>query len=558
MRSFILLLAIAGCLLEYAMGQSLEFQGGTVSVSHYFYNRAAGAIPFEFPRQPNNLIRFQAQTAFKRGNDFYLPVQIRLNNNLNFSPLQPSPLGNSNFWQYIAHPGNRIYLGPRYKSFQGHIGSHIPIQSELSVGDQQIFGLGGEFQVRQYKIMASVGTARTAVPNFSFGRSQWSFRIEQTIQKRFTVGVNLARFRDQIGSVENPGFGILPQQTGLITVDVKGQLNQQVSFEAELGQGSWAPNSQIQDTTSEFGIANALIPGNFYKRSGMAGKLKIGLNNGTWGGDAKLLYIGHDYRLMAFPQRLSDRLDVLVSPWGHLFDRKLSLSGSVGLRLNNLSLSEQGLVTRQLLANISGLARPTDYLDISFGYANFGVRNTTDIQGQHIQLVANSLSIVPSIYKQFGEIMHRGTLTYSLDAFNDLNTTTGQNQTFSSNQIALAYSATQSQWIGGVTLATQQIQDSVSTGLNSITVNGQYEILKGLRPTASLTIMDVRSMQTATGLQLLLNLGATYRWKQFSGSIQMGNHNFAYRSVPGVPRKNEFTLYTTLQYRLPSPAKSTR
>ncbi|MDG1147561.1 MAG: hypothetical protein P8N52_04560 [Crocinitomicaceae bacterium] len=107
---------------------------GALSLSYDAYDYSTLNYSSFRPRYNDDIFRVSANASIKFGKHLSIPFGFNLSNQ-NFTYNLPS-LPEENIIDYVRNPRNNIHIDPSYKWVDGHIGSHTPQYSQLTVSLQ--------------------------------------------------------------------------------------------------------------------------------------------------------------------------------------------------------------------------------------------------------------------------------------------------------------------------------------------------------------------------------------------------------------------------------------
>jgi hypothetical protein len=292
-----------------------------------------------------------------------------------------------------------------------------------------------------------------------------------------------------------------------------------------LAQGTDFINTMVN------GVSNLFTP-RVSTRADLAGTASVIIRQPAWGVTISALYMGAGFMPLGYPFAQSDRIDLKVSPMLRLLDGDLSISGTVGQRINNLS-ETKGEALTQFIANGLMNIRFSDAFSLSASYANFGIRSNNVFDTLKIENVSQSFSIDPVVTLDGGSMQHTITGSVAFDTFDDFNVVTGAESSNDTRMATLTYTA----FLTGLPLTVgavgSYVENTLFTGafvVRTAGVNASYRFLSGaLTTTVSYTMAGSTFGATPTDTQGFLKASA--RWnitKNINVVASLSNNAFQY------------------------------
>lgn len=513
-------------------------------------------------RYPTHLPRFDAHGEFRFGDKFSLPFAVRIARALP-SPLIVNPTGPQTIGQYLLHPGNMLYVGPKWKNFQLHLGSQTPYFSELSIGDLQLFGLGATYQMGTYRFFGVIGIGQrgiepTGVFTGAFRRDLAAFRVERKLLDKHIVGLNVVKAKDRIASVDSIYPLLLPQKGVIISVNGNFKVNNELTLHAELANAAFANDLRLDSANSEFSPAGLLIAKSHTSSFALtAGARYVKKGNGF---NAHVKRIGKEFNHVAYPQRDNDVLDISFSPYGQLLNNKVSMNGQIGFMSNSVSQMDSSLFGNQVFGMVNTNIRPARMLDIQFGYFRSHLSADNPVDSLKYKAIVQNLQVAPTFKKKLFGINHRLTLLFSMNS----SITTESPAPFLLGSVIMNKQVSYNTDLKGIMLNASYSILSRKGGVTPLTKGGTTNTLalgargrfkqNQVQPFLNLTIAGTKlttvSPPLVFGRKFYIRTGCTYRFTdKTSGEIVIANDHFRYGATGG-PVKNEFILQLELKHRL--------
>ena len=143
----------------------------------------------------------------------------------------------------------------------------------------------------------------------------------------------------------------LRAEEGFITsLDTKIRIASGITFSAEGAVSVFTRDQRADTIAAKDNPIGDLFVARTSTRIDGAGSANLSFRFSSWGLTFTGLYMGAGFQPLAYPFIQSDRIDLKVSPMLNLFNGDLTLSGTIGQRVNNLS-ETKGEAMTQAIAN---------------------------------------------------------------------------------------------------------------------------------------------------------------------------------------------------------------
>ncbi len=544
---------------------------GSVTLTSDFYNYTSSPGGSQAGRRPPSLYRLIFSPVLKFGDIISLPFNIIITTP-ETNTITPS-VSNPTFAQFLQNPANSLGFSsftPRIGWAEFSLGSHSPSYSSLSAGDQQLFGGGFNLKPGNFQVAASYGVAQRAVEpdtskniNGTYRRDMYMGRLAFGKTDGALFGVNLVRVKDDQRSLHNTVVSITPShplesdssviipadtvrmraEEGYVSsADLIFTIAEGMSFNTEIALSSFtrdisSPEKEISGNPLSFAQTTRTST-----RADIAGSAAFNIKQKIWGLTLSGLYIGAGYVPVGYTFMQSDRLEFKVAPSVRLFENKLSLSGSIGNRINNLS-ETKGETMTQLIGSVNMNADISDAFNLSAQYSNFGIRNNQTLDTLKIENVSQSLSIDPTLTLQQEDMTHTISAGLSIDEYKDYNIVSGAQSSNDTRTALGSYTVSLIKIPLTVNLLGSYMENRITSGnliIRSIGTTIGYSFFDNkLVPSFSLSALGNSSAASPTDKQFIYKLAA--RWNatkavQFTGSI--GNNNNTYGNP--IPKGSSF------------------
>jgi hypothetical protein len=544
---------------------------GSLTVSADFYEHTATPDSAQAGRRPAQLYRVLFTPTIELGGGVSLPI------NLNFltpetntlTPRVPSP----SLGQILQNPANALGLSsisPKLPWAELHLGSHQPTYSELTAGDQPLFGAGFDLTPGHFRISASAGTTQRAVEPDSalntpgaYRRDQYMARIGYGREGESSISLNAVFARDDASSLHDDVVSVAPMHaiagdTSVVvpadTVRLRAAegVVASLSAKAVIVDGiELTGEAALSSYTSDRSAAVVDIPGNPLKslfttrastRADVGANAALSVALDSWGVKISGLYLGAGFVPIGYAFGQADRFEVAVAPWLNLFDRALMLKGSIGERMNNLS-DNAGETATHVIGSASVDATIGEALTISARYSNYGVHNDQVGDTLKIRNVSQSLSIDPTVTMHLGGVSHSLTTSLALDAYDDYNVVTGARSSNDTRSAMLSYNASVDSVPLTLGVIASYLENRLFEGdliVRSLGLDASYALFeRAIEPRASIVVGSSSLGGGPSDRQLFLKLGLRVRaGEHLSVGIDVGSNRFTYADAR--PRGSEF------------------
>lgn len=556
---------------------------GSASITADFYDFSSDPSGSQAGRRPAQLYRLVFSPTITLGGLISLPFNIMLT--LPETNTTTPTIQNPSFGQYITNPANAFgfsSFAPRIGWAQFFLGSHTPQYSSLSNSDLPLFGAGIDFQPLGMRFAASGGVVQRAVePDSTRGtpatyrRDMYMGRVGTAPNDTVSVGVNVVYARDDASSLTNNIVAILPERSvegdtsimipadtirlrpeeGLMaSVDVTFGLAEGMSIMVESAVSSFTRDQTSEVKVVEGNPLDLVTTSRVSTRVDLATTASFTMRSDIWGVVVTGLYMGAGYVPIAQPYQQADRLEWRIAPSLQLFEGDLSINGTVGHRINNLS-GTKGETLSQAIYGGTVNAQFTDELSTMFRYSNFGIRNKRDQDTLRVENVSQSFGIDPSLMIDGDDVLHTLNASLGLDTYDDFNVISGVETSNDMRSATINYLGSIKPIPLSVGVNASYIENSLFTGLFIVrSVSGMiaYRFMNGdVVPSISITNSSTTFGPSPSDQQLFFK--ASVRWritKTTAFLASYGNNNYTYgnpssRSTAFTERMIQLSLSTS-------------
>lgn len=537
-------------LLEEATTFSIS---GNLTITADLYEYETTPDSAQPARRPKSLYRFLFTPVIKIGENISLPLNLMLHTpETNFNtPTAPTPT----LAQIFQNPANSFGLSsfmPKFDWAEFKLGSHTPQYSNLSIGDQQLFGAGVDLKPGKFQIAASEGVSQRAVESDSvknlpgaYRRDIYSARIGYGKKEESGVAINMVYAKDALNSLRDQIREILPSHPAsddslvvvppdsvrlkaeegvVVSSDVRIKLAESLTWNMEGAISSFTRDQTSPEKVIEGNPFASLFKTRTSTKTDFAGSTDLtfkasGDSGGIpWGVKLRGLYMGAGFVPVGYSYVQSDRLEFAIEPNFQLFDKKLQFTGSIGERINNLQKTK-GATETQLIGSADLNADITDAFSIAARYSNFGIRNDQSSDTLKVQTVSQSLSIDPSLRIDGEDMSHIISGSLALDKYDDFNVLTTETASNDTRSALASYTIA----LNAIPLTFNVMGTYLENDLpgGSLVMRGVgsalgYSFLEGaIVPNVSVTLSSSNTAADPTDTQLFFKAGSRFRVAKF-------------------------------------------
>jgi len=442
---------------------------GNVTLTADFYN-AASADSAQSGRRPPSLYRLLFSPTLNFDDVLSIPLNIVLTapgtNTLTPGVQHPT------LAQFFESPANALgfsTLAPKIGWAQFYLGTQSPSYSPLTAGDVPLFGAGFDLTPGEFRFAFSIGTTQRAVApdstnNYTgaYRRDEYMARIAYGKEDSTFVGVNFVFAKDALNSLGNNNVSVItpahssPADSTVIVPADTNRLQAQegfvmsTNFQVLIEDGMYVSSELAVSSFTNDETAPAVpLAGNPFSflspplastRVDFAGTAAFTLKRELWGVKLSGLYMGAGFMPIGYAYTQPDKIEVSAAPYFHLFDNKLSLAGSLGDRVNDIS-GTLATKTTQITASANVSADVTDALNLSAQYSNFGVHNDQSSDTLKVQTISQAFSFTPTLTLQGETVTQVLTASFSLDQFMDYNVVSGDSNYNNTRTLLASYTS---------------------------------------------------------------------------------------------------------------------
>lgn len=544
---------------------------GSISLSTDLYNSTSTPDSAQPSRRPAVLHRLLINAALGFGDLISIPLTLLLT-----APevsTTTSALPNPTLAQFLENPANVLglsCLSTKIGWAEVHLGSHTPNFSPLSGGDVQLFGAGVDLKPGMFRFAASAGTSQRSIEPDEANGVRGAYRRDLMIgriafgkEDETSLGINVVSVKDAVSSLHNNIVSITPAhqltedttiivpadtmrlqaQEGLVaTTNVNVMFGEGMSLNAEIAASSFTNDQSSPEKAIAGNPLSAVMTTRTSTRTDVAGSAALTLQKEVWGIALNGLYIGAGFTPIGYAFMQSDRFEYTVAPSLRLFENKLSLGGSLGQRVNNLS-DTKGETTTQVIGSAQMSATISDAFNLSAKYSNFGIHNNQVLDTLRVQNVTESFSIDPTLTIQQTDIMHVFVASFAMDAYKDYNVVSGAEANNDTRTLMASYSATLVPIPLTINALASYMENRLSAGtlkIRSIGATIGYAFFdRAIVPSLSVTASGSTMGGAPTDAQIFYKLGVHWQiMSKLEFTANIGNNRFTYGDP--IPKGSAF------------------
>ncbi len=514
-------------LLAAGLAEAQENPGGIVRLSG---SAAATADVYGFsandstlqPRRPSSLLRLVLTPTLAIGDHISLPFNIMLSSQ-ETNVVTPNAK-NSTFLQFIQNPLNNLgflSVAPRIGWLQAYLGTHVPRYSELSAGDEQVFGAGVDLTPGLFRFALSAGSVQRAIEADSANNVRAAYarhvvlgKIGYGDENGTFAHLNLVRAKDDAASLTRRPAGLAPQEGALASLNFRIGVSETVGLSGEAAASAFTRDLNADPVDFSSPLPASMYRQNVSTRSDYAGTLALAWDEGDFGVKTSGKYIGAGYVSLGYPYLQPDRLEFLLAPRARFFDKKLSLNASIGHRTNNLS-STKGATSTQIIGSANAFALISEEWSVALRYANFGVRNNVSNDTLRVETVSNAFSVAPTYTLRAQAATHTITASYALDAFTDHNVVSGAQGSNNTQSVMLMYLGTWTETPLSLTASVHHMTNDLPAGalnMNTLSLGAGTSLFEGaVAPSVTVTYSNNRLASFTADRQVGARAGVQWR-----------------------------------------------
>ncbi len=334
----------------------------------------------------------------------------------------------------VRQPFNQFGVSPQFGSWLTlHAGYFSERISDLTFGDARILGGGAELTPGPLRISFLYGRIQQSVDadtvngfRGAYERWAWAAKLGVGAETDFHVHLNVMRAWDDSSSLAHPLPDITPAENLTASLQLGVPIvGQAVFVSGEAAVSAYTTNthgSELDGVPSA--VKNVFTPRSTSQLDAAATASIMIVPSSVWSLQLSGKWIGPGYVSLGYVQLPNDVLEGTIAPTVRLFENKLTLRGSIGVRYNNLRDTRLA-TTKRLIGNVGINLQPSSEWGIDLQFANYGMSSSARNDTLRIDNVSQSLTISPRYtFPAFGATS-TALVTYALNIFTDFNTVTG-------------------------------------------------------------------------------------------------------------------------------------
>lgn len=336
-------------------------------------------------------------------------------------------------------PFNQFGVNPRLTDWLTlHGGYFSSSLSEFTFGDSRVLGGGIDLTPGPFRLSVLYGISQQRVQSDTlinivgkYERRVMGIKLGVGSKGGPMFHLNAVRSFDDSSSLVNPKVGIASDSiVSLYQVAPKENLVVSGEFGLPLWgrelylSGEVAASGYSSDTRMEkVGSVPSWVGSFFTPRlsSSVDGAVSASLNinlidafslrlNGKW--------VGPGYVTLGYEQLPNDVLDWTIAPTARLLDGRLQLSGSFGIRRNNLRHNRVA-TTERAIVNSSVSYQVSSGFGLDAQFANYGLSILHKRDSLRVKSISRSFSLTPRFSFSAIEASHVTSCTYSFQDISD-------------------------------------------------------------------------------------------------------------------------------------------
>jgi hypothetical protein len=459
----------------------------------------------------------------------------------------------------FQQPFNQFGMSPKFDWLTVHAGYFSTKYSELSFGDVRMLGGGFEANPGKFRIAALYGIARQSRAKDSASGFQGEFKRTLTALKlgygdenSYFVHLNAIQAIDDASSLAIDSLSPLPTENLGATISFGLPFSQRIAIKGEVGASAFSHNilsPEITENAPKF--PHFLFTPRYSSQIDGAAKLSILITpEALWNVKLNAQWIGPGYVSLGYVQLQNDILETTIAPTLRLFDSKILMRGSFGMRYNNLRNTRLAS-TRRIIGSFLTTAQLTDNLSMDIQYSNYGLRSTHVNDTMRVQNIFQMLSLSPRWNFSGWGANHSLSASFSYQDMDDKNLFT-----------SVSTSSSTSLWSLLHTLSLEPMLSFTSSIFyTSITTTFLNTKALNLTETVSNTYLNNKLTVSLTGgysfvqtvgqdNQIIGRIVAAYQLTSSSSlilTVNSNNYDYA-QAVSGNPSFREYQA--SLQYQL--------
>lgn len=455
-------------------------------------------------------------------------------------------------------PFNQLGINPRFSDWLTlHAGYFSYTMSDFTFGDLRVLGGGVEVHPDNIHLSTAYGIIREARPEqvrdttlvFPGEYRRWmiSAKLGYDNKNGNYIFVSMMKSWDDTMSQRNV-FQVAPSDNLVASIYTGFSLFKGLSVKGEGAVSATNANRAAPALDNHIKIPFNLFTPTVTSFIDGAAKVSLLYNaQSDWNIKADAQWVGPGFVTQGFMQMPNDVLDITLSPTLHLFQKTVSMRGSIGVRTNNLRRNRQSATQRIIgTGNISW--NYEQWLGIDASYANYGMSSRHDNDTLRLQNVVQQIILSPRIMFEAWGGFHVLNSVFSVQNVDDNNVITQRFTNSSALSGALTHTLTLKNSLNFTTsLMNTDVKTSQShVKVLNITETVAYTIIENVFDAS--VMGGIGSIDTGENeLQLLARLTGNYLTKSIGNfSLMLSLNSYDYTSASYNPAFRE--LLCNLQW----------
>jgi len=304
-------------------------------------------------------------------------------------------------------------VSPKYKWATGHFGHRNLRFSDYTLNGHTFLGTGVELTPGMFRFAAMYGRLRKAAetqPNLisilpSFKRTGYGLKIGVGDDRSF-IDVIAFKAKDDLASLPNPeNIQALPAENLVLGLNMRLKIFDELAGYLEVAGSAFSRNQNSlslppgDSLSVEQHLPASVFKSNASTRFNMAFKTGLRYTGRVFQMGAEYERIDPEYETMGAFFFLNDIRNYTLTPSVELFEKKVNLTGSLGIQENNV-LGNRSETTRRFIGNSSlTYNNPGKPFGMALNYSNFTINQvdgTLELSDTiRLSLVTTNLNLTP-------------------------------------------------------------------------------------------------------------------------------------------------------------------
>lgn len=448
-------------------------------------------------------------------------------------------------------PFNQFGINPRLSDWLTlHAGYFSHTISDFTFGDLRVLGGGIELHPGKLHFSAAYGIIRDprteqkrdTIITFpgEYKRLMISAKLGYDHKNGNYIFLNLMKSWDDTMTA-NPLTQVSPMDNLVASLNTGFSITKGLVFKGEGAISATNANTAARSLDNQF-----RLPFNIFKPTvssfiDAAAKISLQYNPASfWTIQTDAQWIGPGFVTQGFMQLPNDVLDITISPTLQLFQKTLSLRGSIGIRTNNLRNNRQS-ATQRIISTANIAWNYEQWLGIDGSYSNYGISSRHDNDTLRLQNVVQNIVISPRIMFNTGDSYHLLNLIFSVQDVNDNNLITQRLTNSAAVSAALTHTLTLSNSLNFTTslMNTDVKNNQLHITVTNLTETIGYTFIENVFDASVMT--GIGSIKTVDNeLQLLARITGNYLTKTVGTfSLMLSLNSYDYTSASYNPAFRE-------------------